>query len=82
MTDEQQPDEQPASARPWSARRPQSFVLSGILIAIGLALAWQGISYIRSGVGGVIPYFILILGPALGIYYTWYFTIRDFEAEK
>ena len=38
-------------ARPWSARRSQNFVLSAILIVIGIALA---------------------------VYYTWYFTIRDF----
>jgi hypothetical protein len=74
--------EQQASMRPWSARRPQNFVLSGLLIVLGLALAWQGLSYIRSGVGGVIPYFILVLGPALAVYYTWYFVIRDFDAER
>ena len=76
MTDEQQ------SMRPWSARRPQNLVLSGLLIVLGLALAWQGLAYIRDGVGGVIPYFILILGPALAIYYTWYFVIRDFEPQE
>jgi hypothetical protein len=76
MTDEQQ-----VSARPWSARRPQNFILSGILIVLGIALAWQGLAYVRDGVGGVIPYFIMILGPALAGYYTWYFVIRDFEAE-
>ena len=65
-------------ARPWSARRPQSFVLSAILIVIGVALAWQGFVLIGEGTGGVIPYFIIILGPALAVYYTWYFTIRDF----
>ena len=74
--------EQQASMRPWSARRPQNFVLSGLLIVLGLALAWQGLSYIRSGVGGVIPYFILVLGPALAVYYTWYFVIRDFDVER
>ncbi len=73
--------EQQASARPWSARRPQNLVLSGILIVLGLALAWQGLAYIREGVGGVVPYFILLLGPALAIYYTWYFVIRDFDSE-
>ena len=76
MTDEQQ------SMRPWSARQPQNLVLSGLLIVLGLALAWQGLAYIRDGVGGVIPYFILILGPALAIYYTWYFVIRDFEPQE
>ena len=66
------------SIRPWSARKPQNYVLSAILVIIGFALVWQGFALIDDGVGGVIPYFIIILGPALAVYYTWYFTIRDF----
>lgn len=68
-------------ARPWSTRRPQNFVLSAVLIVLGIALAIQGVVYVSQGVGGAIPYFIILLGPALAIYYTWYFTIRDPEAE-
>ncbi len=67
--------------RPWSTRRPQNFILSAALIVLGIALAVQGFVYIGQGVGGVIPYFIIFLGPALAIYYTWYFTIRDPEAQ-
>lgn len=73
--------EEQGSLRPWSARRPQNFILSGILIVIGIALAWQGFALIGEGVGGVIPYFIIILGPVLAVYYTWYFTIRDFDED-
>ncbi len=69
------------SLRPWSARRPQNLVLSAVLIVIGIALAWQGFVLIGEGAGGVVPYFIIILGPALAIYYTWYFTVRDFDED-
>ncbi len=67
--------------RPWSTRRPQNFILSAVLIVLGIALAVQGVAYVSQGVGGAIPYFIILLGPALAIYYTWYFTIRDPDSE-
>lgn len=68
------------ATRPWSTRRPQNLILSAVLIVLGIALAIQGVVYVSQGVGGVIPYFIILLGPALAVYYTWYFTIRDPEA--
>jgi hypothetical protein len=67
--------------RPWSTRRPQNFILSAALIVLGIALAIQGFVYVGQGVGGAIPYLLILLGPALAIYYTWYFTIRDPEAK-
>lgn len=71
-----------AAARPWSARKPQNYVLSAILIVLGIALAWQGFTLAGEGRGGAVPYFLIILGPGLAIFYTWYFTIRDFEADS
>ncbi len=68
--------------RPWSTRRPQNFFLSGLLIVLGIALAAQGFAFISEGTGGAIPYLIIVLGPALAIFYTWYFTIRDFDADQ
>ena len=67
--------------RPWSTQRPQNLILSAVLIVLGVALAIQGIVYVGQGVGGAIPYFLILLGPALAVYYTWYFTIRDPEAQ-
>lgn len=69
------------TTRPWSTRRPQNLILSAVLIVLGIALAIQGFVYAGQGVGGAIPYFLILLGPGLAIYYTWYFTIRDPEAQ-
>ena len=38
-------DEYIADSRPWAARKPQSYVMSGILIALAIALVWQGFAY-------------------------------------
>jgi hypothetical protein len=74
-------DEYVADSRPWTARKPQSYFMSGILIALAIALVWQGFSYINSGTGGLVPYFIILGGPVLAIYYTWYFSFRRFESD-
>lgn len=65
--------------RPWSARRPQSIVISAVLIVLAGALVRQGISSIGEGVGGLVPYLIIIGGPVLAAYYVWYLNIRRFD---
>ncbi len=67
--------------RPWSARRPQSLALSLVFIVVAIALVWQAFSYISQGMGGAIPYLLIIGGPLLAGYYIWYFNFRNFEAE-
>ena len=74
-------EEAPLSSRPWSARRPQSLFLSAIFIIGAGALVWQAFDYIGRGMGGVVPYLLVVGGPALASYYVWYFNIRDFEAD-
>ena len=74
-------DEYVADSRPWAARKPQSYVMSGVLIALAIALVWQGFAYINAGTGGLVPYFIILGGPVLAIYYTWYFSFRHFESD-
>lgn len=69
-------------SRPWAARKPQSFVMSGILIAVAVALVWQGFAYINAGTGGLVPYLIILGGPVLAIYYVWYFSFRRFESDR
>ena len=69
------------AGRPWSARRPQSLVLSVMFIALAVALVWQAFSYIGQGIGGAVPYFLVVGGPAIAIYYIWYFNFRNFEAD-
>lgn len=66
-------------ARPWSARRPQNFILSALLIALAIALVMQSMAFIRKGVGGLVPYLMVLGGPSLAAFYTWYFTIRKFQ---
>jgi hypothetical protein len=75
-------DTQVPSDRPWSARRPQSIVLSLVLIAVAVALVIQGFSYVSQGVGGLVPYLIILGGPGLAAYYTWYFNFYRFEGPK
>lgn len=68
--------------RPWSARRPQNYLLSAVLIALAVALVIQGLAFIGDGVGGVVPYLMILGGPALAAFYTWYFTMRTFESDS
>ena len=70
------------SSRPWSARRPQNLFLSAIFIVVAAALVWQAFDYIGRGLGGAIPYLLIVGGPLLAGYYVWYFNIRDFEGEQ
>lgn len=70
------------TGRPWSARRPQNVVLSVVFIALAIALVWQAFAYIGQGVGGLIPYLLIIGGPGLAGYYIWYFNLRSFEADE
>lgn len=65
--------------RPWSARRPQSLVISVLLIVVAVLLVRQGLSSIAQGNGGLVPYLIILGGPALACYYIWYFNFRRFE---
>ena len=70
------------AGRPWSARRPQSLVLSLLFIVLAVALVMQAFSYISQGIGGVIPYVLVLAGPAVALFYIWYFNFRDFEADQ
>ena len=75
-------EEAPLSSRAWSARRPQSLLLSVIFIVVAAALVWQAFDYIGRGMGGVVPYLLVVGGPVLAGYYVWYFNILDFEADQ
>lgn len=66
-------------ARPWSARRPQNYVLSAALMVIAVFLVRQGLWYIDAGQGGFVPYLIILGGPVMAVYYTWYFCFHRFE---
>ena len=61
---------------PGSGRGPRRWILCALLIVVAIALVLQGLAYIRDGVGGFVPYLIIIGGPALAVYYTWFLVIR------
>lgn len=69
------------AGRPWSARRPQNLVLSAAFVVLAIALVWQAFAYIGQGIGGAVPYFLVVGGPAIALYYIWYFNFRNFEAD-
>ena len=54
----------------------------GVLIAVAIGLVIQGVAYVGAGVGGLVPYLIILGGPALAAYYTWYFNFYRFEGPK
>jgi hypothetical protein len=49
-----------------------------IVLAIGLVL--QGFAYVSEGIGGPIPYLIILGGPALAVYYVWFFVFRKIDS--
>jgi hypothetical protein len=68
--------------QPWSTKRPQNFVLSAVMIALAIGLVLQGFAYISDGIGGPVPYLMVLGGPTLAIFYTWYFIFRKFDSEE
>ena len=82
MSDEAPIQDDYNPGRPWGARRPQSLFISLVFIALAVALVWQALQYIGQGVGGAIPFFLIIAGPLVAGFYIWYFNFRDFEAEQ
>ena len=69
-------------SRPWSARKPQNYFLSAAFIVLAIALVRQGSIFIGEGVGGLVPYLIILGGPAMAGFYVWYFTIRKFDSDE
>ena len=66
-----------------SARANRSagkLALSVAFIAVAIGLVYQGVIYIGDGIGGLVPYLMILLGPALAVYYIWYLLFRAPEA--
>jgi len=72
---------EPMPVRPWSARRPQSIILSIAMVALVVALEITAIRYIQQGVGAIVPFFLLLVSPVLGGYYIWYWNFYKFGAQ-
>jgi len=72
---------EPMPVRPWSARRPQSIILSIAMVALVVALEITAVRYIQQGVGAIVPFFLLLVSPVLGGYYIWYWNFYKFGAQ-
>ena len=57
-------------------RSAGKIALSLAFIAVAIGLVYQGVIYIGDGIGGLVPYLMIVLGPALAIYYIWYLLFR------
>ena len=64
---------------PWSARAPQRYVFAAIAVVLGIAVVVTALAYIRAGVGGVVPFLMITVGPVLAVIYVYYFGFRRFE---
>ena len=64
--------------RPWSARRPQSLLLSLAMVIIVIALEITAVHDIQQQVGAAVPFFMAVCAPLLGGYYLWYWNFYQF----
>lgn len=64
---------------PWSARAPQRYVFAGLAVVIGIAVVLTALAYIRQGMGGVVPFLMITVGPVLAAVYFYYFGFRKFD---
>ena len=64
---------------PWSARAPQRYVFALIAAVLGVAVVVTALAYIRAGVGGVVPFLMITVGPVLAVVYVYYFGFRKFD---
>jgi|GEM_PF-351938 hypothetical protein len=53
-----------------------NFVLAGLFVAVAVALVYQGIIYINDGIGAMVPYLMIVLGPSLAVFYVWFLLFR------
>ena len=64
---------------PWSARAPQRYVFAAIAAVLGVAVVLTALAYIRAGVGGIVPFLMITVGPVLAVVYVYYFGFRKFD---
>lgn len=61
------------NTNPWSTRRPQSLILTVVVLAVLVGVVIAAVNYINEARGGVVPVLMLAVAPVLAIYYVWYF---------
>jgi len=66
---------------PWSSRAPQRYVLAVITVIIAIAVIITGVGYATNGVGGIVPYLMIIVAPVLAVTYVYVFAFKKWEAQ-
>jgi len=62
---------------PWSTRRPQSLVLTAVVLVVLVGVVVAAFDYLSQSRGGVVPPLMLAVAPLLAIYYVWYFNFSQ-----
>jgi hypothetical protein len=64
---------------PWSSRPPQRYILSVIAVVLALAIMGTGVTYISAGVGGIVPYLMIVVAPVLAVTYVYVFAFKKWD---
>jgi hypothetical protein len=65
------------SERYWSLRAPQRYIIPAIIAVVMAGVVWAGFAFIQQGVGGAVPFLMIVVAPILAGYYIWFFAIRS-----
>ncbi len=63
--------------QPWSIRRPQRYLFTLGIVILMIAVMAAGFGFISGGEGGAVPFLMILVAPALGIFYIWYFNFSE-----
>lgn len=69
----------PETFTPWSSQAPQKYFLALLTVVIGVAVTVAAIFYIGDGVGGFVPFIMLLAGPALTVVYIYVFLFKKWD---
>lgn len=67
-----EPRVEPGVTRPWATKRPQSLVLSVVIVAILIAVIASAVAAVADGRGGIVPVLMLLGAPVIGGAYLIY----------
>lgn len=67
------------SLRPWATKRPQSLVLSAVMVIIAIAVMVTAVSFVSEGRGGIVPVLMLVGAPVIAGAYLIYFNKTNWD---